>query len=344
MSGYQIGQYRFKDVSLCAESLTESSSVEYRVVSFEDESSAMGEGSFNDVVIKPQNAFNSDQDYYIKVEIPQDLNFEQIFDIKLLKKEQGLDVYQYLSRITIPLGGNGDNVYTVVLYETREIESIDEETQEITYKVNAMIPLEYNPTTPTIKDAIYLHHVDGEADEYYLGNGLDPTDPTVGESGAYTKWTHWNDVLVVAAWKQETTKQTYVFEYIFRPVESDFTEILLEMNRDATDLNTQIEDEDGNIITGRRLDIEFIKEHFELYSLIDLKQSMRSGEMPLSKIGVWSHPELYMAINGEGVKIGPSGYYELDVLPIESLSVMARGPQDNFTVDYEYLIQDTSTD
>lgn len=345
MSGYQIGQYRFRDTSLCASNLTGSSSAQYRTVSFEDETSAMGSGSFKDVVIRPQEPFKEGTDYYVKVEIPQDLNFEQSFDIKLLKQEQGIDVYQYLSNITIPLGGNSENVYTVVLYETREIEyyteydSSGEPIQKQRYKMNAMIPLEYSVINPTIRDAIYVKHIEGEADTYYLGNGGD----TVGDS-AYTKWEKYNDALIVASWKQETMKQTYVFEYIFRPVEPDFTDILLEMDRDATDLNTQTTDEDGNITYGRQLDIDFIKSHFELYELIDIKQSMRAGDLPLSKIGVWSHPELYMAINGEGIKIGPSGYYELDVLPIETLTIMARGPQDNFTVDYEYLIQDESTD
>ena len=349
MSGYQIGQYRFRDASLCASNLTGSSTVSYRTVSFDDDSSAMGAGSFKDVILHPQGGFEENQDYYVRVEIPQDLNFEQTFDIKLLKQEQGVDVYQYLARINIPLGGNSENIYTVVLYETREKEYYDDydedgdPIQKERYKLNAMIPLEYSVLNPTIRDAIYLKQVDGEPDEYYLGNGLDPVAD--GESKAYTKWEKYNDALIVASWKQESMKQTYVFEYIFRPVEAGFTDILLEMDRDATDLNTQITDtETGETIYGRILDIEFIREHFEIYRLIDLKQSMRAGELPLSKIGVWSHPELYMAINGEGIKIGPSGYYELDVLPIESLSIMARGPQDNFTVDYEYLIQDETTD
>lgn len=342
MSGYQIGQYRFRDASLCISQVqTPSEPVSYRVVSFDDETSAMGSSNFRDVVISPSNPFVEDQDYYVKIEIPQDLNYELSFDIKLLKQEQGVDVYQFLKRITIPRGGDSENVYPVVLYETTELETIYEENEDgeevpvQQYKVNAMIPLTYSAINPTIKDAIYIKHIDGEPDTYWLGKGGSVT----GDS-AYTQTYNYNDSSILASWRQETTTKSWVFETIFRPVEAGFTQILIEMDRGAEDLNTQ-QEIDGEMVYGRMLDIEFISEHFELYSLTNLVPSMSgNSSIPLSKIGVWSHPELYMAINGEGIKIGPSGYYELDVIDIESLSIMARGPQDNFTVDYEYLIRE----
>ena len=48
-----------------------------------------------------------------------------------------------------------------------------------------------------------------------------------------------------------------------------------------------------------------------------------------------------MAINGEEIKIGPSGFYELSEVPVSSLGVVARDFNDSFTVDYEFSNQDT---
>lgn len=43
-----------------------------------------------------------------------------------------------------------------------------------------------------------------------------------------------------------------------------------------------------------------------------------------------------MAINGEEIQIGSSGYYELNDFPIESFAVVADGRKDTFTVDFQY--------
>ena len=58
----------------------------------------------------------------------------------------------------------------------------------------------------------------------------------------------------------------------------------------------------------------------------------------LSRIGVWSHPGLVMAVNGEEIRVGPSGFYELDTVPVETLGIVAPDGDysNNWTVDYEY--------
>jgi hypothetical protein len=44
-----------------------------------------------------------------------------------------------------------------------------------------------------------------------------------------------------------------------------------------------------------------------------------------------------MAINGEEVQIGSSGYYELNEFNVNSLCVVADGPKDTFVLDYQYI-------
>ena len=46
-----------------------------------------------------------------------------------------------------------------------------------------------------------------------------------------------------------------------------------------------------------------------------------------------------MTINGEEIRIGPSGYYELlDIIPITSIGIVADSWDDNWTIDYTYEI------
>ena len=45
-----------------------------------------------------------------------------------------------------------------------------------------------------------------------------------------------------------------------------------------------------------------------------------------------------MAINGEEIKIGSSGYYELNDYNIDKLCVAADGVEDMFVLDYQYIL------
>ena len=57
----------------------------------------------------------------------------------------------------------------------------------------------------------------------------------------------------------------------------------------------------------------------------------------LNHIGVWGHPEMYLAINGEQIQIGKTGLYELDDFEITNLGVVVQDfAIDRFTIDYEF--------
>jgi hypothetical protein len=56
---------------------------------------------------------------------------------------------------------------------------------------------------------------------------------------------------------------------------------------------------------------------------------------------VWGNYGLRMAVNGEEIRIGPTGYYEMDLLPIYRLGIAPQWDSNNqnssdFTVDYLY--------
>ena len=310
MATTQIGQYRYAGKN-CVTDISSSSSIGY-VDASADISTSSG-SSFQDIAITPATAFGKDKDYYFQVKSPQDLNYDMEFNIKLTKNEDSSTVqYQFLKTVTVVKGGSGTNVSHVVLYEKSDGEAA------------AMIPLTYQAGTTSIKDYIYY---DSSTGAFYLGNG----------GISYTRTTDFNQIYLSASWKTEIGENYGVFELIFRPVEDNFTSILLQMVRQPEDYNIQ-KTVDGVVEYGRKVDKD--KVSFTLYELTNLKNYMTTNS--LIRIGVWAHSGLMMAVNGEEIHIGPSGYYELSQLEITSLGIVAPNSDytNSFTVDYEYNVSE----
>jgi hypothetical protein len=45
-----------------------------------------------------------------------------------------------------------------------------------------------------------------------------------------------------------------------------------------------------------------------------------------------------MSINGEEIRVGSSGYYELNDFDITNLGIICLSENDKFTIDYQYEI------
>lgn len=114
-SGYSIGQLRFRGEGTCVSTVPSSKS--YKNISMTG-SSNTDDTSFRDIRITTNSPMVRDTDYYLYVKIPQDMNYNLTFNIKLTKREAqgGTEEYQFLKNISIPRGGSATNVYTVVLY------------------------------------------------------------------------------------------------------------------------------------------------------------------------------------------------------------------------------------
>lgn len=324
MAYQQIGQYRFQGKSNeCATPVD--SQLKYcngfREKVYEEDDVS----SFQDVLIVPQlsEGFLANKgDYYVKVKVPQDMNYDMSFNIKLVQTDGSSlkDGYQFLKYFHLPKAMSGRNVYMVVLYE------------DLDGKVQVAIPADYDPSLSSSFGQIY-YDVDNE--QYFLGI----------EDGAYKPTYNINDLYVAASWKEETGDFFGVFEIIFRPLEN-FDAILLEMVRSAEDYNIFRTSADGvSSEFGRKIDIS--QTEVEMYELTNLAMEMYPeisivNKKSLKKIGVWGHPGLAMAVNGEEIRIGQSGYYELDAIPIYSLGVVAIGNDfsQNFTIDYSYEVFD----
>lgn len=307
-SGYSIGQLRFRGEGTCVSTVPSSKS--YKNISMTG-SSNTDDTSFRDIRITTNSPMVRDTDYYLYVKIPQDMNYNLTFNIKLTKREAqgGTEEYQFLKNITIPRGGSATNVYTVVLYETSS------------GAVKAMIPKTYVAGQANVKDDIYF---DANTEKYYLGNG----------NTTYTETANYNDLSMTASWVHQAGDYYGYAEIVFRPVEDNFSEITIEMVRTAEDYNIQGTDTSGEIIYGRYIPLDDFD--YTLYTMTNLVNEINPNGK-LSRIGVWSHPGLLMAVNGEEIRVPNSGYYELDnILPIESLGIVAVDYSDNWSLDFMY--------
>ena len=308
MTQYNIGQKRFQG-SGCVES--QELSIRYQAVSMSDDSDSSNVG-FQDVAIYPNEGnFVKGQDYYLKVRIPQDMNYDMTFNIKLMPPSDGSSdtkKYQFVKKISIGRGGTGTNVYNVVLYEKSN------------GQVAVDFPLAYNKNTKAQDGKIYT-----DGTNYYLG-----------QDNTYVRTTKFNDVALAASWRTENAETYGVFEMVFRPISNEFMCLLLEMERTPEDYNIQRMTEDNKTEYGRK--IEVIPSNVTLYKLMNQVPTAQQ-EKGLSRIGIWGHPGLVMAINGEEIRIGPSGYYEQDVVNITSIGMVAQDNNwaDNWTLDYEYI-------
>lgn len=317
---YQVGQAQFEGHGYVTQITPTVGTVQIST----SEESANSTG-FKDVIITPSGGFDVDTDYYLSLSIPRDINYASTFNIKLVKSQDlSSQSYQFIKQVTALQGGNATYVHPVALYCADGVTNDEDD-------VRAMIPRQWtsNPTSTILGD-LYYNNVNG-TNYYYLGTGY----------ASYVSTDKVNLVQLSESWRTEDSGSYATFDMVFRPVESGFTSILLEMVRSTEDYAIQrtVFDSSGNTVTeyGRIVDTDRLS--VTMGTLTNIVTSI-SGEIPLNKIGVWGHPRLLMSVNGEEIRIGPSGYYEEDVIDVSSLGIVSF---DNdygaaWTLDYTYDI------
>lgn len=115
----------------------------------------------------------------------------------------------------------------------------------------------------------------------------------------------------------------------------NYNQIVFTLTRSTTDQN--IQNEDGTY--GRKTNIEVL----ELAEIYNILNAMNPKPEKLIKIGVQGRTGLLMSINGEGIRIGPSGIYQINngykvtsmgfILQDSSSSIDGK---DYFILDYQY--------
>lgn len=309
----QIGQYRFSTPAQCTQLLPASKSYKTTSFSISGEDEDESETGFKDIQVVANASFLRDRDYFLLAKIPQDMNYDLTFNVKLVKEisSGSEEVYQFLKQTKIQRGGTSSTAHRVALYEDEDL------------NIQAMIPLPYKFGTPAKKNMLYYDELTGN---YYLGLG----------DKSYKLTANYNDLFINASWIRELGDQFTYVETGFRPVEENFSKIVFEMVRSAEDYNIQ-NSETGQVEYGRIVPLD--KFEFWLYSVSNLVDTI-FPDGQLERIGIWGRPGLFTMINGEEIRVGPSGAYELDVIPITSVGVVATKPTDLFTIDYSYELNE----
>lgn len=305
---YQMGQLRYSG----SETSENGASLGYYTAST-TESETVG---FKDVFIT--TALIKGQSYFLSIPIPQDLNYDMTFTVKLFNTTS--KSYQYLKSFTVNKGGSGTSTKLIALYE------------DLKGETKVAFPLNYRATDAGDMSKIYADTT-GVTNKYYLYNG-----------SSYETTTKVNAVNLSQSWLESSLTGFVTLEALFTPVEDGFSGILLEMSRIP---------EDYSIVSGtdygRVVDIAKIRSKVDVSKVGGIVRSLtnlvpNTGAASLSRIGVWGRPGLPLSVNGEEIHVGPSGYYEQDVVPVTSFGVVSTSINDNWTMDYMYNTSETATE
>ena len=124
------------------------------------------------------------------------------------------------------------------------------------------------------------------------------------------------------------------FDFIFSPNENrTFNEIYFELQRTAAqDLN--IQNPDGTF--GRKVNLEIVK-LAEINNVIDTLNPSIANRGKLKQIGIQTAPGLIICVNGEQIKVGRSGLYEIkNGVEINFIGFIVENNDKYFILDYQY--------
>lgn len=117
-----------------------------------------------------------------------------------------------------------------------------------------------------------------------------------------------------------------VFETIINP-NDNYNQIYFELVRTA---------DDYNIKNGRVISLN-INKLASIYNIINFLNSSIDNKGKLKQIGVQGFPGLLMSINGEEIRVGRTGIYELNFgATISSLGFVIESNDKTFLLDYQY--------
>lgn len=123
------------------------------------------------------------------------------------------------------------------------------------------------------------------------------------------------------------------FELIISPNDNHtYDQVYFELNRELIDYNTL--NPDGTY--GRIINVS-IDRFDEIYNVIDYLQPSIDSKYILKQIGIQGPPGLLMSINGEAIKIGRSGLYEINNgIDTTFIGFIIENNEKYFVLDYQY--------
>lgn len=322
---YGMGQYRMQQgtnyISLIGENIkpefveVQSNTYIYKDIYFDLQSIGNSE---NDNF----NSFQYGDTYYLELKLPQHIQYNSDIDIKICGTNSGqIDIenqFQNIQQITVPSSLTNANFYKdVLLYLDPTDAAIDSKSK---------IGIIY-PNSLASNGEIYQ-----ENGEYFL---------KINNNNSI-KIENYQSARITESWKLKDTDNNGIITYkiIFSPKfqGTGYPYLYLEIDRN-NDWNTNIQYiENGTAYRGLFIDTD--KAELNIYKINNLLgNNSIIPQSSLNHIGIWGHPEMYLAINGEQIQIGKNGFYELDDFNITNLGVVVKDDDDidRFSIDYEFV-------
>lgn len=347
---YGMGQYRYtKDYSyLLEKTIDEGSIQDYHYKDYQDIQVILPTISTGTNTETPFIQYG--QTYYMRLTVPQHNQYDTTLKLKLCPvstKTGNMDTdrYQEIKQLFVPKTLEDDDTFSdVILFEVPEGADSSRPLKAHLWDENHNYEL-YNKTNTNIDK--FSTHTPGEV--YYEKNT--ETNSNVyryyTESQSYLMDDHYYIGQLPQTWKmKDISSSTITFDFVFSPkynLTGGYPYLWIEIDRTDAYQRT-IQYVEGDTYYGTKLDKNDIK--IELYAVSNLLESIgaggsqiQSGTNSLSHIAVWGHPGQILAVNGEEIRIGQSGFYELNDFTINQLGVVVYDKDtDRFTIDYEYKI------
>ena len=338
--GYKIKQIRYSPSTQYIGNISNASSIEY-VVTEVASGSGTGSGTVHMFNTKAKlfesNYLQDNKDYNLYVNIPR-FSYEDTV-VRLYLSNDAMTKQQYLGTYNIPQYGTSKNMYEVLMYENPTPPPAPTPPEE-----------EEEETTPV--------EVDNTKVVVFKNNANTSIDETVTRTGDSSSYVYYqgqdiidNYVLapLIASWTGDGQQQEigyYGIRTFFRPITTELNNLLIVIQRGSLDysINTTppntSETGFGRLIILNTTDVELS----EINNLI-------TGET-ISKLGIHARTGTNLMINGERMRVGRSGYFELDkVIDITSLGIYIPALDGNateaeqelqrknnfFVADYTYL-------
>lgn len=322
---YSMGQIRYNP----NENYYENTNIKPHAINTE-----IGENTqlyYQDVVLCPDNpdnfSFEYGKPYYLRIEIPKNLSYDLVFNLKLVNVEKNnssyiiknvSEEYQAIKKFkVIRKVFDSQLASRIILYPTYKNGYFSEENVSVAI-------VKENMNNLSIGDVFLLDN------KYYLKIN--------NRSNGFIEILNSNDTILSHTWKTKNIDDEYdLYDFVFsnKISEENFNGIFLELVRNDYDNDIQWTSGSKDYY-GLHVDIDKIQNKVNCYKLKNLVEKTPSSI--LNNIGVWAHPETVMAINGEEIRVGQSGYYELKDYDITNLGIVAQDITDKFSVDYQYKI------
>lgn len=302
-----------------------------------------------------QQSFKVNSDYYFDFYVEAIENFQTTIDLQLVNLNNEADTeYQFIRSFKLPVGINSkseDNLYRVIFFQKEAEDKLSfVKENSLTLDDNSKVSPKENVSLEN--DQVYeLISNNSILGGYYYCTRLNDEEPKLEKiqtnfSTALLRKT-WKNEIVTFGEEIQNNKNLIRVRGIFSPLRSDFNAIRLKIVRATEDFFLSSSEGD-DIYYGRILKIN--EEKSSIYELTNLLGSSEyiSETEKIDKIGIWANPGLMFSLNGEELQVGPTGYYELDILPITRIGVAAfldstnseneesLPLSDDFTIDYQY--------